>query len=67
MAGPKEPEDGPDFVPDSVHQLQGVLEAVMNILGYGPNLACIAFGNVKGFKMEIASVWIPKNRELWGA
>ena len=52
MAGPKEPEDGPDFVPDSVHQLQGVLKAVMNILGYGPNLACIAFGNVKGFKMD---------------
>ena len=67
MAGPKEPEDGTDFVPDSVYQLQCVLEAVMDVPGYGPNDTCIAFGDVKRFKMESASVWIPINGELWGA
>ena len=67
MAGPKEPEDGMDLVPDTVYKLQGVLEAVMNVLGDGPNHTCIAFGDVKGFKMESASVWMFINGKLWGA
>ena len=53
-----------DFLKNIPHQLQGVLQTVVNVTSQGANDAAIALGNIKRFHVKEARI-ISKQRELW--
>ena len=53
-----------DFLKNIPHQLQGVLQTVVNVTSQGANDAAIALGNIKRFQVKEARI-ISKQRELW--